>query len=102
MRDLNKIERAAVKIDWKKHRMVEESDEIKRNKLLARRVVKGWENLTVGGKEFPYSQENCDFLMAKSYQFSDFVNVTCVEMTCFVEEKHCDAKKNSEPGSSGS
>jgi len=72
------------------------------NRLLGRAAVRGWENLTVGGKAFEYTPENCDLLMEKSYDFSDFVNLACVQIGLFETRQEEELKKNLKPTSDGS
>lgn len=101
-RKLEEIKKLATVNEWHNHRMVERIDIVKQNQLLGEASVKDWKKLTVGGKPFPFSPENRDLFMEKSYEFSDFVNLVCVEMGCFIEEKKEESKKKSKGAQSGS
>lgn len=99
--ELVAIRKKATKTDWSAHRPVETLDEMEQNRLLGRAAVRGWKNLTVGGEPFPYSPENCDMLMARSYDFSDFVNLVCTRIGFFREQKEEESKKKSAPTPDG-
>jgi hypothetical protein len=47
------------------------------------------------GEEYPYTEENCDFLMARWYEFARFVNDACVDLRALQEEERRRAEKNS-------
>ena len=100
--ELLAIEEEAGKKDWAKGAPTPGQRKVEANRLLGRAAVRGWSNLTVGGEEFPYSPENCDLLMEKSYDFSDLVNIACVQIGFFEAGKEEDSKKKSGPMSSGS
>ena len=63
--------------------------------LLGKAAVKGWRKiddhkhpgLMFNNKKFPFSEDNRDFLMRKSIDFSAFVNVNVVDPDSFREEE---------------
>lgn len=65
------------------------------NYLLGKKAVKGWRKindqkhpgLIFNKKPFSFSEENRDFLMRKSIDFSTFVNATAVDADSFREEE---------------
>ena len=65
------------------------------NLLLGRKAVKDWRNikknshpgLIFNKKPFPFTEENRDFLMRKSIDFSSFVNASVVDPDSFREEE---------------
>lgn len=63
------------------------------NVLLGRASVKGWENIEVDGNKIDFNQKNLDLLMNRSYDFSNFVNINCIIMSNFIEEKQEEIKK---------
>lgn len=101
LEELNALRKKATERTWIEHRLVEEKDTVKENVLLGRAAVRDWDNLTVGGEHFPYSEEKCDLLMKRSYEFSDFVNLVCIQIRFFVKEQEDESKKKSEGGPSG-
>ena len=89
------------RISYKRGQQREITDDDKVNTEVGRLVVRTWRKLTQDGKPFPYSQDNCDLLMRKSYEFSNFVSERCVEMEEFTEERDEEAVKKSVPTPSG-
>lgn len=65
------------------------------NLLLGRAAVKGWAHinkknhpgLIFNNKPFPFTEDNRDFLMRKSIDFSSFVNANVVDPDSFREEE---------------
>jgi len=57
-----------------------EVDQAELSRLIGRAAVRGWKGLTVCGKDFPYSQENCDMLMARWLAFAKFVAEVCMDL----------------------
>ena len=99
--ELRNIEKKATERFLFEGQVVTEVDEIKKNVLVGRAAVKGWEALTVKHEDFPYSPENCEMLMRRSYDFSDLVNIACVNVRAFIEKREEQGKKKSKSGSSG-
>lgn len=99
--ELIRLRKEATKLDWANNRPVETLDELEQNRLLGRAAVRDWRNLTVGREPFNYSPENCDLLMRRSFDFSDFVNLTCTQMRFFIEQKEEESKKKSANTSAG-
>ena len=81
--------------DRKTHKLEEVMDRDEAGRLLGRAAVRGWQGFTVGGEEFPYSPENCDVLMARSHEFSRFVNDLCTEFLALQKAEQKTTKKNS-------
>jgi hypothetical protein len=93
---LQQIRRKATRITWdRKHQKEEQFDPIKADELLGRNAVKDWKGLTMNGEPYPYSPENCDFLMRKWVEFARFVNEVCVDLEALVEEERRQKVKNS-------
>lgn len=93
--ELLAISEKATKRKWINHRMVEEVDPMLANRILGRAAVRDWKNLTVGGEPLPFSQENLDMLMGKSYVFSNFINQIATDIQAFIEQRREDEGKNS-------
>lgn len=99
--ELTRIVKRHTRNEFKRGVPREVTDDDKSNIELGRTVVKGWEGLTMAGKAFPFTPENCDLLMRKSYAFNNFVNERCVEVDEFLKVRDEDATKKSEPTPSG-
>lgn len=99
--ELTRIVKRHTRVEFKRGVQRDVTDDDKSNIELGRTVVKGWEGLTMDGKEFPYTQANCDLLMRKSYAFNNFVNERCVEIDEFLKIKDEEATKKSGPMPSG-
>jgi len=94
--EISRLSQKAMTISWdSSHRQVEKFDATKFNRLLGRASVKGWEGFTMKEKPYPYSPENCDFLMAKWHDFARFVNDMAVDVQRLVDAKEEDNAKNS-------
>lgn len=92
LEELRDIGRKASRATWEgartpANRPVETLDPSLANKLLGRAAVRGWSGITMNGEEFPYSPENCDFLMARWLDFSRFVNEACLDLRALQEEE---------------
>jgi len=95
--EISKLSTKATVTSWDgKHRQVDRFDAAKFNRLLGRAAVKGWEGFTDKGVPYPYSPENCDFLMATWHDFARFVNDMAVDVQRLVEAKEEENAKNSE------
>jgi hypothetical protein len=98
--DLREIGKGATMTRFVKHQKSEQFDQDEADRLLGRKAVKDWRALpgrpgfTDGGAPFPYSPENCDLLMEKFNEFSNFVNVTCIDFSRFIEEEKAADEKN--------
>lgn len=96
MGELREIAKLATRTTWdRKHQKTEEMDAGESNRLLGRAAVHGWKGLTMNGQEYPYSPENCDFLMSKWLEFSRFVNDVCTDLQALVEGELEEIRKNS-------
>lgn len=90
--ELRQLRKEAASIRFVRHHGAEEIDEKEADRLLGRKAVKNWRPLpgrtgfTMGGSTFPYSVENCDFLMERYNEFANFVNMKAIEFSNFVEE----------------
>ena len=62
---------------------------------MGRQAVLGWEGFTKDGKDFPYTTENCDFLMVNWSEFSKFVSNTAVDLIVLAEAARAENEKNS-------
>jgi hypothetical protein len=99
--DLRQLRRQAASVRFVKHRKTETTDPGEADRLLGRAAVKDWRALpgrpgfTMGGARYPYSPENCDFLMAKYNEFANFVNERAIGFSNFVEEEKEEETKNS-------
>ncbi len=99
--ELDRLKRKVTTKTFRRGQILEDIDTIEFNRLLGRAAVRGWKNITVGGRPFEYSPENCDILMTRSYEFSDFVNDKCVEINTFIETRGEESKKKSGPTPAG-
>jgi hypothetical protein len=99
--DLRRLRKKAASIKFIGHQKTEEVDPKEADKLLGRIAVKNWRALpgrpgfTMGGKAFPYSVENCDFLMEGLNEFANFINEASIEFSNFVQEEKEQEVKNS-------
>ncbi|GAB4389047.1 MAG: hypothetical protein Kow0025_12030 [Thermodesulfovibrionales bacterium] len=94
--ELRAIQARATTRAWdRKSRPVETLDWAEANRLLGRAAVRGWKGITSGGEEFPYSEENCDFLMARWHEFARFVGEACVDLQGLVRSERSRLEKNS-------
>ncbi len=93
--ELLAISKKATKRRWSSHQMIEEVDPILANRLLGRAAVRDWKNLTMGGEPFPFTPENLDMLMDRSYQFSNWVNQVVTDVQTFLETRREESEKNS-------
>jgi hypothetical protein len=92
LEELREIGRKATRVTWEGprtpgNRPVETLDSALANKLLGRAAVRGWRGITMEGEEFPYSPENCDFLMARWLEFVRFVNEASLDLRALQEEE---------------
>lgn len=94
LEESREISRKSRKRIWKDHQMAEEFDSTKSAILLGRAVVKGWSGITKDGAEYPYTPENCDFLMTHYNEFFRLVNETCGNMQAFVKKQQDETIKN--------
>jgi hypothetical protein len=99
---LGAIRKQATTSKWgKNHQLSEECDNDEANRLLGRAAVRDWRALpgkkgfTLHGESYPYTPENCDFLMEQFTDFSNFVNVTCVDLQRLVAAEEEQSRKNS-------
>lgn len=99
---LRDIRRQATSISWDRgHQKEEKYDNGVGNRLLGRAAVKAWRPLpgekgfTLNGEPYPYSPDNCDFLMDKFTDFSNFVNAVCVDLQGLVAAEEEQTRKNS-------
>ncbi|MBI4822669.1 MAG: hypothetical protein HY805_00335 [Nitrospirae bacterium] len=94
--ELRQILKKATKTSWdRKHQKADELDPVEANRLLGRACVRDWKGITMEGKEYPYSPENCDFLMSKWMEFSRFVNETCTDLQALQDAEKERKTKNS-------
>jgi hypothetical protein len=94
--ELQVIQRKATRVTWDgKHRKAETVDAAEANRLIGRSAVRGWKGITMDGEEFPYSGENCDFLMSRWLEFSRFVGEACLDLQGLVEAERREKEKNS-------
>ena len=69
--ELRQLKRKATSTKFIRHQKSEETDPKEADRLLGRKAVKNWRALpcrigfTMSGEPFPYSPENCDFLMER-------------------------------------
>lgn len=92
--DLQELRSKVTRREYRKGQIEEVMDAVEFNRALGRLAVKGWKGITVNGADFPYSPENADVLMARSYAFSEFVNDTVIDIARFTAEAEAAAKKN--------
>jgi hypothetical protein len=100
LEELRDIGSRATKRTWEglrtpSNRPVETLDAALANKLLGRAAVRGWRGLSMNGEEFPYTPENCDFLMARWLEFSKFVNEACLDLQALQEQERKRVGKDS-------
>lgn len=100
--DLREMREKATNISWDRgHQKEEKYDNAMGNRLLGRAAVKDWrprpgkKGFTLNGEGYPYTPENCDFLMDKFTDFSNFVNGVCVDLQCLVAADEEQTRKNS-------
>lgn len=93
--ELLDISKKATKLVWRENRKVEERDIKELNKLLGRATVRGWKGITMNGEEYPYSLENCDFLMTKYFEFVEFVSEACMSLQSLAQAEKERKTKNS-------
>ena len=94
--ELRDIYKRASKTSWdRRHQKTEELDAAEANIQLGRAAVKDWNNITLDGEEFPYTPDNCDFLMSKWGEFSKFVNDSCSDIQALAEAEKESKIKNS-------
>lgn len=80
---------------WEHGRLVNDVDDDKLLRIMAREVVKGWRGFVRSdGSEFPFNHENLDRLISKSLEFAQFVNTSCMKLENFVREKERAEEKN--------
>jgi hypothetical protein len=90
---LTAIRKKATKVGFVKHQKGEEYDSTEGNRLLGRQAVKDWRpfpdrpGFTMSGQSYPYTPQNCDFLMRKWNSFAEFVNTTVTDLGVFVAEE---------------
>jgi len=90
------------KILWDgKPRKNSEVDAVEANRMLGRAAVRGWKNITMENEDYPYSPENCDFLMSHWLEFSRFVNDICIDLQALMEAEKEQKIKNSSLTSGG-
>ena len=94
--ELRGIMKATSRRDWdRKHQPIEAVDTAAANRLLGRAAVRGWTGITMDGDDYPYTPENCDFLMSKWLEFSRFVNDICIDLQSLMEAEREAKTKNS-------
>ncbi len=93
--ELIAISEKATKRKWVNHRMTEEVDPVLANRFLGRAAGRDWKSLTMNGEPFPFSVENLDLLMDKSYIFSNFINQAATDISTFMEMYRGESEKNS-------
>jgi len=94
--ELREINKKATRVSWdRKHQKTEELDTVEANRLLGRAAVRGWKGITMNGEEFPYSEENCDFLMTRWLEFARFVNEVCIDIQALMDAEKERKAKNS-------
>jgi hypothetical protein len=93
--ELLKLNKEATRNTWDKGARIQgETDPGKADLLLGRHVVKGWEGFTMGGEPYPYTPENCDFLMTKWVEFARFVNDTSIDLQVLMSAEKEEAEEN--------
>ncbi len=75
-------------------RKAEEYDPIQADVILGRAAVRGWRGITMEGRDYPYSPENCDFLMRKWHMFAKFVSGKCADIQALVRRERDETVKN--------
>jgi hypothetical protein len=93
--ELLELNKEATRNTWDKGRRIQrETDPGKADLLLGRHAVKGWEGFTMGGEPYPYTPENCDFLMTKWVEFARFVNETSIDLQALMTAEKEEAEKS--------
>jgi len=98
--DLRALNKKATVTAYARHQKTKEYDPKTADMLLGRSAVKDWRALpgrpgfTMKGEPYPYSQENCDFLMENYNEFANFVNEQAIEFSNFVEEEKAEEEGN--------
>ncbi len=87
--------KATVTSYTRQHQREEQFDGLKADVLLGRAAVGGWEGFTMEDQDYPYSPENCDFLMKEWPEFARFVNNVCVDLQALQDEEAKQTAKNS-------
>lgn len=64
-------------------------------RLLGRAAVRGWRGLSMQGQDYPYSPENCDFLITRWAEFSRFISEVSTSLRRLMEEERRASEKNS-------
>ena len=99
--ELLTLNKQATRTAWDKgHQPQKEHDPVRADILLARKAVKGWEGFIMNGQDYPYTPENCDFLMTKWVDFARFVNEACTDLQALMDAEKAESEKNSS-GTSG-
>jgi hypothetical protein len=94
--ELVSLNKQATETTWdRKHQLHKENNPVRADILLGRIAVKGWEGFTMNGAPYPYTPENCDFLMTKWVDFARFVNETCIDLQALMDAEKAEAEKNS-------
>lgn len=94
--ELLRLDKEATELTWDRAgRIGRDRDPIRADILLGRAAVRGWEGFTADGLPYPYTEENCDFLMGRWVEFARFVNETCVDLQVLVDAGKGEAEKNS-------
>jgi len=94
--ELHRLDKEATEFSWERGLPIrKERDPAKADLLLGRIAVRGWHGFTLEGITFPYTIENCDFLMARWVEFARFVNETCVDLLALADAEKGEAEKNS-------
>ena len=86
VKEMATIEKKATSRTFKRGAMQEDININQHARLFGQAAVKGWKNLTSGGKELPFTEENLDMLMEKSFDFRAFVNDKATEISNFNAE----------------
>lgn len=97
--ELRGIAAGATSHSWKNHQRVERMDAAEAARLMGRAAVRGWRGITMGGEEYPYSVEHCDFLMERWQEFARFVAEAATDLGELVNKETEEGKKNSSPTS---
>lgn len=96
LEEVQRIHRKAVRRSWDgKHRLVENLDALEANRLLGRAAVRGWRGITLEGRDYPYSEEHCDFLMGRWLEFAKFVGDVCLDLQALQQEERRRREGNS-------
>ena len=97
--ELREINASATKVSW--HAVSAGStksggfDPKEANRLLGRSAVKDWRGFTMQAEDFPYSAENCDFLMARWAEFAKFIGEAALDLQRLAEAQERGIEKNS-------